>query len=68
MCGALEMSAMCQKRTLRHSFDHLVCDQLHEVESEGQRLGGLEVDDELELGRLHNWQVGRLLALQNLPV
>ena len=32
---------------------------------EAERLGGLEIDDELELGRLHHRQVGRLLALEN---
>ena len=32
---------------------------------EAERLGGLEVDDQLELGRLHDRQVGRLLALEN---
>jgi hypothetical protein len=28
-------------------------------------VGGLEVDDQLELGRLHDRQVGRLLAPEN---
>ena len=32
---------------------------------EAERLGGLEVDDELEFGGLHDRQVGRLLALEN---
>ena len=32
---------------------------------EAERLGGLEVDDELELGRLLHRQVGGLLALEN---
>ena len=32
---------------------------------EAERLRGLEVDDQLELGRLHDRQVGRLLALEN---
>jgi hypothetical protein len=30
-----------------------------------QRLCGLQVDDQLELARLHDWQVGRLVALEN---
>src|SRR6516162_3319621 len=30
-----------------------------------ERLGGLEVDDELEFGRQHHRQVGRLLALED---
>ena len=32
---------------------------------EAERLGGLEIDDQLELGRLHDRQVGRLLALED---
>ena len=32
---------------------------------EAERLGGLEIDDEFELGRLHDRQVCRLLALKN---
>ena len=32
---------------------------------EAERLGGLEVDDQLELGRLLHRQVGRLLALED---
>ena len=32
---------------------------------EAERLGGLEVDDQLELGRLHHRQVGGLFALEN---
>ena len=30
-----------------------------------ERLGGLEVDDELEFGGVHDRQVGRFLALEN---
>ena len=32
---------------------------------EADGLGGLQVDDELELGRLQNWQVGWLLTLED---
>ena len=32
---------------------------------EAERLGGLEVDDQLELGRLLHRQVGWLLALED---
>ena len=32
---------------------------------EAERLGGLEVDDQLELGRLPHRQIGRLLALED---
>ena len=47
------MSALGQKRTLRHSFDHLVGALLkmkRYVESES--LGGLDIDNQLKLGRL----------------
>ena len=33
---------------------------------EAERLGGLEVDHQLEFGRLLDWQIGRLGTLQNL--
>ena len=32
---------------------------------EAERLGGLEVDDQLEFGRRLHWQVGGLLALED---
>ena len=32
---------------------------------EAEHLGGLEVDHQLEFGRLLDWQIGRLLAIQN---
>ena len=34
---------------------------------DAERLGGLEVDDELDLGRLLHRQVGRLCAVENAP-
>ena len=47
-------------------FDHLVgtCEQRRR-HGEADRLGGLKVDDELELGRGLHRQVGRLLALED---
>jgi hypothetical protein len=61
-----EMSALCQKRTLRHSFDHLVGALLQKQwHVQPKRLGGLEVDDQFELGRDLDWKVGRLLALED---
>jgi hypothetical protein len=33
--------------------------------TEAQRFGGLEVDEQLELCRLLDWQVGCLLAFEN---
>src|SRR4029079_17273009 len=37
------------------------------VEFQPERLGGLEVDHELDLCGLDDWQVCRLLALENPP-
>ena len=45
-------------------LDHLVGGgQQRFRDDEAERLGGLEVDDELEAGRLHDRQVDGLLAL-----
>jgi hypothetical protein len=42
-----------------------LCQSIRRVETKG--LGGLEVDDELEAGRLHDWQVGGFGAFENPP-
>src|SRR6516165_10228820 len=48
------------------SFNHLVSSREQAWrEGEAKCLGGVEVDHELELGRLHDRQVGGLLALEN---
>ena len=47
-------------------FDHVVGGYKKGLRHrEAERLGGLEVEHELEFGGLHNRQVGRLLALEN---
>src|SRR5262249_17719241 len=48
------------------SFDYLVgaCRERRRY-LDPERLRGFQIDDELELGRLHDWQVGRLLALED---
>ena len=55
--------ALQQKASL---FNHLVGthEQRHR-HVEAERFGGLEVDDQLELRRLLDWQIGGLLALEN---
>src|SRR5215471_9707272 len=60
------MSAPCQKWTSGILFDHIVCkrDQIRR-HAQPEILCSLAVDDKLELGRLLDWQVGRLGAAQN---
>src|SRR5688500_7770079 len=49
------------------SLDHLIRPpQQRRRDREAERFGGLEVDSEVELRRLLNWQIGRLRALQDL--
>jgi hypothetical protein len=48
------------------SFDHLVgAGEQHDWEGEAERLGGLEIDDGLELRWLLDWNIRRLLAFQD---
>src|SRR6185295_20284401 len=49
-------------------FDHFIRDGNEpRWNGEAERLGGLEIDDELEFGRLQDRQIGRLRAFQDLP-
>jgi hypothetical protein len=59
------MSALGHKRTSQ-LFDHLIGNvQQTKWHSEPKRFGGLEIDDQLEPGRLQDRQVGRLLAFED---
>src|SRR5260370_32925308 len=50
----------------RRSFDHLVGEREQRWRNfDADCLGGVHIDEELDLGDLLNWQVGRLVALQN---
>ena len=66
------MSALCPKQThapqqIAALFNHLVGAGKHgrrNLKAEG--LGSLGVDHQFELGRLLNWKIGGLRALENL--
>src|SRR5262249_17495332 len=47
------------------SFDHLVGGRKQRRWNGAERSGSRDVDDEIELGRLHHWKVGRFGALEN---
>src|SRR5215467_8542598 len=50
----------------RGSLDHLICPTQHgRRDSQPECLGGFQVDDQLELGRLLDGQIGRLGALED---
>jgi hypothetical protein len=62
------MSAKGQTRTFARLFDDLIClGGKIRGHLDTERLGGLEVDDELKFGRLHHRQVSGLFALENPP-
>src|SRR5262245_37948033 len=59
------MSAKGQKRTFHDSLDQLVSALLEVKRNvESERLGGLEINDQLKFGRQLNRKIARLLAFQ----
>ena len=47
-------------------FDHLVgAAEQRQRNGKTERLGGLKIDVQFDVGDLLNWQVGRFLALEN---
>jgi hypothetical protein len=59
--------AVQPRRTAAASFDHLVgAGEQRRRNIDPERLGGPEVDDKLELGRLLDWNVGCQIKLDQL--
>ena len=65
------MSVSCHNRTKciaakSKLFDHLVCNSEERRRNNNIKvLGSFKIDDELEFCRLLNWNICRVLALQN---
>ena len=61
-------SSRVGRRPVGNSLDHLVSGYLQrERTSKAERFCGLEIDDEFELGWLHDGQVRRLRPVEDSP-
>ena len=59
-------SALCQYRTLRDLFDHLVgAARQGQWNGYAERLGGLKIYDQFDFGNVLDRQVGGLFALED---
>src|SRR5262249_16950665 len=59
-------SSRVGRRPVGNSLDHLVGGRKQRRwKRETKRSGSRDVDDEIKLGRLHHWKVGRFNALEN---
>ena len=66
MCSATSDVRLVPIADMPSSFDHLVgAGEQRRRHVEAERLGGLEIDHQLVLGRRLHRQVGRLLALED---
>jgi hypothetical protein len=69
--GLLLLSATSRPEQMQQAplLDCLVCagEQLRR-HLDAEQPGRLQVDDEFEFGGLQDWQVGRLLAFENLSM
>ena len=62
-CSKIHRAGRCLPT---YSLEHLVGAGEQRVwHGEAERLSGLEIDSNVELGRLHDWKIGGLLTLEN---
>ncbi len=60
--------SVAEKQTSAASFNHLIGDGEHARRNgQPERLGRFQVDDQVELGRLHNRKIARLFTFENPP-
>jgi hypothetical protein len=65
-CRLMQCDKM-RDQIVHNSFDHLVGERKQLIrDGETQHLCGFGVDDELDFGRLQNWQIRRVGTFENL--